>query len=284
MQAQVLLLYLVFPSLLFASDNKPDSIPLIYKHPKREYSIAIATKIPVGSFGDDYHYSSSNDAARSLSNSIQGNAGGMGAKIGYEFSFSGYYYFHKNPVQTVGGMKITYLSYCSIPFEWKKSGYVFDGANYNNFRFLSFKIGPAIRIFAGKNTSVHIYSQLILSHAWNGSWKNNLSSVTYDEYNNRYKTADNSEFKMNSGNGIRNETGISIRFMRILLEVSYSFGNLKFKNVHFERNIAISVEEYHSSSQTYSYYGSDSDQTTTAIEAKMPTGMLGFSIGYIFGK
>lgn len=87
---------------------------------------------------------------------------------------------------------------------------------------------------------------------------------------------------MNSGNGIRYEAGLSVRVSRVLFEVNYSFGKVNFNNAHFERNIAIGVEQYHSS--THTYYDSGSDQTTTTLKAKMPTGMLGFSIGYIFGK
>lgn len=270
------------PHFVFATGT--DSTSTILHQPKQEFSITFGLKIPVGAFGSDYIYSSNNNTSESISNTVEGKTGGMGANTGFEFNFSGYYYFQKKPVRTIGGMKVTYLSISSVPFEWEKSGYVFDGADFKNFQFYAFKLGPAMRIAVVKNVAIQLYDQLCLTYCRNASWKNNTSYVEYDEDQNRYSVSDNSEFKMNNSVGIRNETGIALRAAHFLLELNYSFGKMKFKNIHFERNIAVSVEAYDAWNHTYHYYDSDSDQTTTAVSTKMPTGMIGFSVGYIFGK
>ena len=70
MRIKLLLLICVFPSLLFASENFTDSSLVVFQHPKHEHSFLVSARIPVGSFGDDYKYFSSNDAAESLSHSI----------------------------------------------------------------------------------------------------------------------------------------------------------------------------------------------------------------------
>jgi hypothetical protein len=275
---------IIFTSPFSVFGSSEDSTRLIFHQPKQEFSIIFGTKIPVGVFGSDYVYTSGKDLSESISNTVEGETGGMGANVGFDFNFSGYYYFNKKPVRTIGGIKVTYLSFSSVPFEWEKSGYVFDGAQFKNFQFYSFKLGPVMRVAIIKKVALQFYSQLCLTYCRNAYWKNNTSYVEYDEDMNRYSVSDNSEFKMNNSAGIRNETGIALRLAHFLVELNYSFGKMKFKNIHFERNISVSVEAYNSWNHSYEYYDSASENSTTALSAKMPTGMIGFSVGYIFGK
>src|SRR5438552_1862471 len=77
-----------------------------FAQPKKEYSFIISYLLPVGAFGSDF-VDAGGANEESLMKSLQGDAGGVGAKGGYELDVSEYCYYNKQPVQTIGGLKLS---------------------------------------------------------------------------------------------------------------------------------------------------------------------------------
>ena len=197
---QILFLTVSFNN--FGQISNDSIISKKYNHPKKESSIDFFFRFPVGSFGQNFKPDGSS-AMSGILESIEGTNGGMGAEMGYEIEFSRYCFFNKKTSNTNFGLKITYLSFSSIPFNWATSGdYIYNNADFSNLDFLSFKAGPVLRIAISEKKSFQFYDQLCLTYGWNGGW--NLDTAYYV---NNYRVSDQSEFKLQTGWGVRNEIG-----------------------------------------------------------------------------
>src|SRR4051812_10508834 len=81
--------------------------------PRSEYALMLKYAMPQGTFAKAYQPGSYPNPSEALFQSLNGEAGGLGAKNGFGLDFSGYYYMNNNPKPVVGGVKITYVSYSS---------------------------------------------------------------------------------------------------------------------------------------------------------------------------
>ncbi len=206
----------------------------------------------------------------------------MGAKPGYDISVEGNYYFNKLPVETIGGLKLTFASFSSIPYEWKTEGdYVFNNAHFVGMRFLTFKFGPIMRVALGKKTALRLYDQIGLAVCWNGSWENTLDYVYYDDEQSRYSVHDVSTLQLHSGSGLKNEIGVSFSYGRLMANISFRSGKLNFRGVHYLRYATIREEKL-SPLGYYYYYETLNGDADLDVDPKISTNTISFSLGYLF--
>jgi hypothetical protein len=223
-----LIVFIILTINCFDLSAQQDSVSTkkIYKLPKSERSLFIAFRFPVGAFGDRFQVNNGYTSG-GLVESMEGTSGGMEAGMGYEAGFSSSFFFDKKPSNFNTGLKITPISFSTIPFQWTATNLLKD-ADYTNLNLLSIKAGLVCRIALREKKSFQFYDQLSYSYGWNGS-------MVFDEYVNTYygSASQHQEVNLNSGSGIRNEIGITFRTGSFIADFNFSFGKITFNEVEY---------------------------------------------------
>jgi hypothetical protein len=256
---------IVFYVLLIKASNVSGQVSdTLAKHktfqlPSSEFSVSVSFRFPVGSFGKAFV------PEGTILESMEGKTGGMEAEMGYEFGLTGNYFFDRKPSNFNTGLRITYLSFSTIPFKWNTSNdYIFKEGDFTNLEFLSAKAGIVFRKAIGDRKSFQFYNQVCFSYGWNGGMKYE-STVPINQYSN---ASDQAELAMHSGTGVTDEMGLAFTTGHFIFDVGYSFGKIKFKNVEYTRDL---------SAPGYNPINID-----LAIEPKVPVNTTHLTIGFEF--
>jgi hypothetical protein len=256
------LTYLFILLFIFAKSltAQVDSIKKELSVAKSHTFLSLRFQFPTGSFGDDIK-TISGSSSGGIVESIEGKSNaGMGAGMGYEFGITTDYFFDKRPRKFSTGMRITYFSFSTIPFEWEAtSEYIYDDSEFSNLNFISPKAGIVFRLSLGEKKCLEFFDQVGYTYCWNGH-------MTYDY--SKYGVSDHAEVNFNSGSGLRNEFGLAFRTGHFISEFGYSFGKIHFDEGELIRDV---------SAPGYNPYSMDE-----TLRADMPTGMLNLTAGLVF--
>ncbi len=248
--------------------------------PRSEFYFAATYCVPYETFAKKFSSNGDPNLSASLTKSIE--RGGFGATPGFEGEASGYFYFDRHPSGSSGGIKITFLSFASIPFNWHSSGdYIFNTAQFKRLNYFSFKIGPAARFVLWKKNFVRVAYQLGLGVGWNGAWN---YFDTYDIYEGDYKysVTDNSEFKLGSGVGLKSKFATGININNFIFEIGYDFGSINYNSIQYERHADVKVYRYDSTNGSYTFQELVRGNADATAKASAPTSFFTFSAGYKF--
>lgn len=251
----VLLLVLVFK---FTKALPDGSINTSKQKPfsGHEFTLKLGMTIPVGAYQREFIINQDDV----LKNNISGENGGFGAKLGGSFDASSYFCFKNNKAISKFGLKATYLNYSFNKFEWKSVA----ATEYYQVRFLSIKVGPAIRLPLKDGNAIRFYYQLCPTYSWHGGFNNTTSAFRYLDYAN---------LNLNHGFGWKNEIGFDANMKRLLVGLSFNFGNIHYKEVEFHRTASLYLPAY---LLLISKYANQS------IAVKAPSNYINLNFGFLF--
>ena len=261
-----------------------------FDFPKHEVYIQGSVLFPTGVYGEEYNPSVSNSTAEeSITRNMEGEIGGFGASTGFAAEIGEYFYYNNNPVQTAGGLRVTFLSFGLTPFSWgEDTNYIFSDAEYKTMYTFGMKLGPCLRHILHKNWVMRLYYQFCFNINSRAEWyyDDNNNYSYYTEYNGQqYRityTNDNASFKSGTGLGIKHELGGNLSYRNFLFGVSFNFGKVSYKSVHYQRNTDIEIDEYFPQTGHYQHYGTVSSGDDRKFKVKAPSAYFLLSLGVLF--
>jgi hypothetical protein len=281
----IFLSLLIFMSSIVYSQPEPATgkLPKEKKRKFTKFFIQLNYNMPLGSFSDDFKTNPNLNVEADLRNNISGNSGGMNADKNYGAEAGCFFYFKKSESKKIrSGIKASFISFASFPYRWQNDtgDYIFNDAKYKNVKLFGLKAGPFLE--TGKNNFTFIFAyQIAPTFASKGSWSYE-DAYTEVDGNVRYFYTDRAMFNLDKGFGLKHELMMGLRYNQFFGGASFSFGNLTFNNIEFERRLYAQIETYNASSQTWSYYGSDSDLQNISFKSKMPLAFLSIQLGWVF--
>jgi len=261
----------------------------LFDFPKHEVFIQGSVTFPTGVFAEEFLPSASTTAEESITKNMEGETGGFGASQGFAAEIGEYFYYNRNPVQTAGGLRFTFLSFGLTPFNWgEDSNYIFSNANYKAMYTFGMKLGPCLRHKIDKNWVFRLYYQLCMTIHSRAEWNYDDDSEHYyfTEYNGQeYRityTNDHAYFKSGTGLGLKHELGANLSYRNFMIGISYNFGKIKYNSVQYKRSTDIEIEEYFPQTGNYNHYDTVSYGDDRKFKVKAPSSYLLLSLGVLF--
>ncbi len=261
-----LFIFIITINLTKADVVPTDSTKIQNSKPLRahEFAIKLGLDIPVGAFGNATEFRYADSFEDNVTSAMNGSRDGFGAKTGCSFDLSSYFCFKKKKYFSKFGLKVTWLNYSYNSFKWDGSLYIFDKASYERIKFISFKVGPAIRLVSKKGNLIRLYCQLCPTRSWHGGWGYKESAANQLDYANFY---------LNKGNGLKNEIGLEFSAGKFTMSYAYNFGKIKYKSINFYRTASVYFPYYNVSTIGYA---------NEYFEATGSTNTINLSVGMMF--